>query len=128
MARIKLQECTRITANKRKRKLDYCHPKYDAECRLGHRQLFGSNHGNGVAECRSNTRIAAGLKFAMPGRRITKTPIRPSTTTPARLKVMRSCKNHTASSAVHAGMVNSSANTMASGSIVRLSAHENCDA
>ena len=45
-----------------------------------------------------------------------------------RLGVSRSCRNQTASSAVHAGIVNSSANTMASGSMVRLRAHENCDA
>ena len=64
----------------------------------------------------------------MPGRRITSTPTSPSTTTPRRLGVIFSCSSQTASSAVQAGMVNSSANTMASGSIVRLSAQAYCEA
>ena len=72
--------------------------------------------------------MAAGLKLAMPGRRITNTPISPNTTTPARLGVIRSFSSQTASSAVQAGMVNSSANTVASGSIVMLTAQAYCAA
>ena len=64
----------------------------------------------------------------MPGRRITSTPIRPNTTTPMRLGVSFSCSSQTASSAVQPGMVNSSENTMASGSIVMLSAQAYCEA
>ena len=64
----------------------------------------------------------------MPGRRITSTPISPNTTTPRRLGVSRSPSSQTASSAVQAGMVNSSANTMASGSKVSDNAHTYCAA
>ena len=64
----------------------------------------------------------------MPGRRITSTPTSPSTTTPRRLGVICSCRNQTASSAVHAGMVNSSENTVASGSMVSASAQAYCEA
>jgi hypothetical protein len=44
------------------------------------------------------------------------------------LLVIFSCKSHTASSAVQIGIVNSSANTIASGNNVRLNAQANCEA
>src|SRR5216684_62487 len=71
---------------------------------------------------------AAGWNASSPGRRITATPRKPSTTAPARLVVMRSRSSHAASKASQAGLVNSSANTVASGSKVMLSAQAYCAA
>ena len=71
---------------------------------------------------------AAGWNVASPGRRMTATPIKPSTTAPIRLTVSGSRKNHAASSASQAGLVNSSANTVASGRSVMLNAQAYCAA
>ncbi len=74
------------------------------------------------ANAANSTSSAAGWKLASPGRTITSTPRKPSTTLPARLVVIRSPSIGTASSATQAGMVNSSANTVANGSSVTASA------
>jgi hypothetical protein len=58
---------------------------------------------------------APGCTVARPGRRITTTPSRPSTTAPIRLAVRRSPSTGSASSSVHAGVVNSSAKVIAMG-------------
>ena len=78
------------------------------------------------ASAAARTSSAAGRNVSMPGRRITSTPARPSTTAPIRLAVIRSPKTGTASSNVHAGVVNSSANTVANGSSRRLIAQRYC--
>ena len=75
----------------------------------------------------SSTSSAAGRNVARPGRRITSTPSSPSTTAPIRLAVMRSPSTGSASSSVQAGTVNSSANTVASGSSSRLVAQRYCE-
>ncbi len=74
----------------------------------------------------ASTSSDAGWNVAVPGRMMISTPIRPSTTAPIRLFVMRSPRIGTASSRVQAGAVNSSANTVASGSSRRLFAHSVC--
>jgi hypothetical protein len=62
MARLEVQEDSRITANKRQRKLDDRHPKNDAESRLGHRQLFGGNHCDCVAKRCQQHEYCGGIK------------------------------------------------------------------
>src|SRR5215471_4895694 len=57
---------------------------------------------------------------------MTSTPMRPSTTAPIRLAVMRSPSTGSASRSAHAGAVNSSANTVASGRSRRLFAQRYC--
>src|ERR1043166_6993666 len=52
----------------------------------------------------------------MPGRRMIRTPRKPSTIEPARLSVKRSPRMSTARSPAHTGIMNSIANTVASGS------------
>ena len=59
---------------------------------------------------------------------MTSAPTKPSTTTPMRLGVIFSPRKNTAMKASQIGMVNSSANTVASGSNVRLSAQTYCEA
>src|ERR1043166_812591 len=54
----------------------------------------------------------------MPGRRMMSTPKKPSTIEPARLSVRRSPRISTASSPAHTGIMNSIANTVASGSTI----------
>ena len=73
----------------------------------------------------NSTSRAVGWKLASPGRTITSTPRKPSTTLPARLLVMRSPRISAASSATQAGVVNSSENTVANGSSVTASAQLN---
>src|SRR5262245_40551797 len=51
MARFEVPENAWITTDERQWKLDYRHPIYNAERRFGHGQLFGGDHGNGVAKC-----------------------------------------------------------------------------
>ena len=67
------------------------------------------------AKAANSTSSAVGWKLASPGRTITTTPRKPSTTLPSRLLVMRSPSTSAASSATQAGVVNSSANTVANG-------------
>src|SRR5258705_9427529 len=59
---------------------------------------------------------------------ITRTPMNPKMTAPIRVGVRRSPRKMAASSAVQAGMVSSSANTVASGSKVSLVAQAICEA
>src|SRR5262249_23106817 len=72
----------------------------------------------------TSTHSAAGLKAASPRRRIITTPIKPRITAPMRLGVNRSESNHTASNAVHAGVMNSSAKTVANGNSVNAVAQQ----
>src|SRR5437773_7824319 len=90
--------------------------------------VFGTVNATAKPNAAASTRSAAGWNVARPGRRITSTPTDPSTSTPIRLGVRRSPSSSTASSATHAGAVNSIANTAASGSSVTLRAHEYCAA
>ena len=70
--------------------------------------------------------MPSGLKAANPGRRIITTPISPRTTAPIRLGVSRSESSQTASKAVHAGVINSSAKTVANGNSVNAVAQQYC--
>jgi hypothetical protein len=54
----------------------------------------------------------------MPGRRMTSTPRKPSAIEPARLSVKRSPSSSTASRPAQTGIMNSIANTVASGSTI----------
>ena len=70
----------------------------------------------------ASTTKAPACSVSRPGRSTTRTPAKPSPIDAARVAVMRSRRNSTASSATQAGAVNSSANTVASGKSVTPSA------
>src|SRR5262249_25681313 len=101
----------RVRAEQGERQLDEVHPEDDREIGVGGRQLLRRDESNGVCK---------------PGRRMTSTPMRPSTTAPIRLAVMRSPSTGSASRSAQAGAVNSSANTVASGRSRRLFAQRYC--
>ena len=56
VARVEMEKHRRVAADQRERKLDHRHPEHDAECGLGHGQLLGGDHGDGVAERRARAR------------------------------------------------------------------------
>ena len=65
----------------------------------------------------ARTTSAASCTASTPGRRITRTPMKPAATAITRCRDRRSPRNKAASRATHNGVENSSAVTAASGSI-----------